>query len=193
MSNLNLNEKKADTGFLSPSAWKTRFSMPFGKNTVPGGRAEQREPDVEMSPAPTPSASPRREVWDDREPTGFVMVADNDLEGGRSGPGFVTIGAPPASKKRTSNRTRVVNGVEVSQQRSSVLGRIFGAGGTESRERDMEVTVTITTQLDPLEHLDEGSRASLDGTSMGGGGSAICGKSEGGSVHEDMGAEKAQP
>ncbi|KAG9089037.1 hypothetical protein FS749_001668 [Ceratobasidium sp. UAMH 11750] len=188
--NPNLNEKSPDAGLLSPSAWKNRFSVSLGKNKVPSGGAEQRGEDVEMSPAPSPSLSPRREVWDDRETTSFVTVNSRDLEEGRSGAGFVTIGAPPASKKRASTRTRVVNGVEVSQQsRSSVLGRIFGTSGTESRERDMEVTVTITTQLD---HMDGGSCTSLGMTSVGGGGNTICGKSEGGSIHRDVGAEKAR-
>ncbi|KAG8680652.1 hypothetical protein FRC09_018066 [Ceratobasidium sp. 395] len=186
----NMSEKKPDTNLLSPSAWKARFSVSLGRNKDSGTGADRRGADIEMSPTASPSASPRREVWDDREPSNFVVVNDRQLEEGRTGPGFVTIGAPPASKKRTSGRTQVVNGVEVSQhRRSSVLGRIFGTGGSESR--DMEVTVTITTQLDHAEEMEMGgSRVSLDGTSLGGAGSAICGKSEGGSVHGDIATEK---
>ncbi|KAG8711695.1 hypothetical protein FRC08_015565 [Ceratobasidium sp. 394] len=184
--NQNLNEKKADSRFLSLSAWKSRFRMSLGRNKV---LSEERRVDMGTSLAPSPSMSPRREAWDDHERASFVIANDRDMEEGRSGPMLPTIGAPPASKKRTSTRTRVINGVEASQQqRSSLLGRIFGTSSTDSRE----VTVTITTQLDPMEYLDGGSRVSLGGTSTGGGGSPTCGKSEGGSVHRDVGAEKAQ-
>ncbi|KAG9089038.1 hypothetical protein FS749_001669 [Ceratobasidium sp. UAMH 11750] len=184
--NLNLNEKKADGGFLNLSAWKSRFSMLLGKSRVLG---DERRADMEMSLAPSPGVSSRRDVWEDHEQTSFMMANDRDLGEGHSGPGFVTIGVPPASRERTSTRTRVVNGVQVSQQqRPSMLGRIFRTGGTASRE----VTVTVTTQLDPMERMDRGSHASLDGTSTGGGGSAMSGKSEGGSAHGDLGAQKAR-
>ncbi|KAG9126596.1 hypothetical protein FRC07_002870, partial [Ceratobasidium sp. 392] len=106
----NLNEKAPDMSLLSPSAWKARFSVSLGKNKE---AVIERGADIEMSPTPTPSASPRREVWDDREPSDFVIVNDRQLEEGRAGPGFVTIGAPPPSKKRTSGRTQIINGVEL--------------------------------------------------------------------------------
>jgi hypothetical protein len=179
-----LNEKKFDAGFLSPSAWKTRFSVSLGKNNQPAAGAEHHGVEMEMDP----QISPRREAWDDR-PASFIMVNERGQEEPRSGPGYVTIGAPPPSRKRTSNRGKVVNGVEGGQRsgsRNSILGRIFGS--SDQREKDMEVTITITTQLDHLEDLEAGSRASLDGTSVGGGGSAL-GKDEIGSVSGDAGAE----
>ncbi|QRV86564.1 transmembrane protein [Ceratobasidium sp. AG-Ba] len=163
-----LNEKKCDAGFLSPAAWKGRFSLSLGKDRSKQVGAEQRG--MELSPAPTPSGSPRREVWDERG-SSYVTVDDRQLEEGRSA---VVIGAPPASRKRASSRTKVMNGVETSGSRNSVLGRLFGTESRDrDRDRDMEVTVTITTQLDHTEEVGSGmsgSRTSLDKVSVRGGG-----------------------
>ncbi|KAJ1309955.1 hypothetical protein OPQ81_006714 [Rhizoctonia solani] len=158
----SFQEKSHDTGLLSPSTWTNKVAS-MGKNRQPTIYSEDRELPMEMS-SRTPS--PRREVWDD-EPSSLMMV--DDIETNSTRPGFVTIGAPPPSKKRNSGRTRAGHGVHSSQHngsRNSIFGRIFG---TPDSQRDMEVAVTITTQL---EHDDEpqGSvRRSIGDTSTAGG------------------------
>lgn len=155
-------EKKYESGFLSPVALKSKFSFSLGNG------ARNPEPDthtgLEMETNPRVGGSPRREAWDDR-PTSFVMVGD--LEQNRAGTGYVTIGAPPPSKKRSHGRKKTRNGAEVSSSDGrNVFGRIFGT--PDSHDRDMEVTVTITTQLDNMEEIEAGSRTSFGGTSAGG-------------------------
>ncbi|KAF8610589.1 hypothetical protein BDV93DRAFT_517688 [Ceratobasidium sp. AG-I] len=173
-------EKKYEGGFLSPVALKTKF------NLVLGNGARKAESDahsderggLEMETNPRIGGSPRREAWDDR-PSSFVMVGD--LDQSRVGPGYVTIGAPPPSKKRSHGRKKTRSGVEVSQSggRNSILGRMFG--NTEPRDRDMEVTVTITTQFDHTEDMEIGSRTSFGDASVGG---SIMKPADGGSTHE---------
>ncbi|CAE7185951.1 unnamed protein product [Rhizoctonia solani] len=160
-------EKSQDTGFLSPSTWKAKLGN-AGKNQPPASHSEDRGQRMEMAPR-TPS--PRREVWDDR-PSSFVMAGD--IEANITGPGYVTIGAPPPSKKRNAGRTRAGHGVHSSQHsgggRNSILGRIFGPSESQ---RDVEVTVTITTQLEHEEEPEDSVRRSLGETSTAGGSAMV--------------------
>ncbi|CAE6498334.1 unnamed protein product [Rhizoctonia solani] len=158
----SIQEKSHDPGFLSPSSWKTKFTH-AGRSRQPTIHSEDRGQRMEMS-SRTPS--PRREVWDDR-PSSLVMV--DDIEANHVGPGYVTIGAPPPSKKRNTGRARAGHGVHSSQHsssRNSILERIFGPSESQ---RDMEVTVTITTQMEHDEELEGSVRRSLGETSTAGG------------------------
>ncbi|CAE6436499.1 hypothetical protein ACGC1H_004522 [Rhizoctonia solani] len=160
------HEKTQDPGLLSPSTWRAKFGS-MGKNQQPTIHSEDYGQRMEMV-SRTPS--PRREVWDDR-PSSIVMV--DDIEANPTGPGYVTIGAPPPSKKRNAGRTRAGHGVHSSQHsgsRNSILGRIFGASESQ---RDMEVTVTITTQLEHEEEPEGSVRKSIGETSTAGGSTMI--------------------
>ncbi|KDN51862.1 hypothetical protein RSAG8_00413, partial [Rhizoctonia solani AG-8 WAC10335] len=161
-----IHEKSQGSGLLTPSIWKAKFGN-AGKNQQPSIYSEDRGQRMEMTPR-TPS--PRREVWDDR-PSSFVMV--DDIEANTTGPGYVTIGAPPPSKKRNAGRTRAGHGVHSSQHsgsRNSILGRIFGHSESQ---KDMEVTVTITTQLEHEEEPEDSVRKSIGETSTAGGSAVI--------------------
>jgi hypothetical protein len=167
----NLQEKNLDSGFLSPSAWKNRFSVSLSNvsNNKPVEPSFDRN-DRHMGMG-SRAPSPRREVWDDGSSRPTSLVIANDIEASRSGLGYVTIGAPPPSKKRNAGRSRAVdNSVETSQRsgsRNPIFGRIFGS--TDEREKDMEVTVTVTTQLDHMGDLEGGLRRSIGETSTAGG------------------------
>ncbi|CAE6518330.1 unnamed protein product [Rhizoctonia solani] len=157
-------EKSHDPGFLSPSTWKAKFGS-AGTNRQPSIHSEDRPMEM-TSRTPSPSPSPRREVWDDR-PSSFVSVGD--IEANTTGPGYVTIGAPPPSRKRSSGRTRAGHAVHSSQHsggRNSIFGRIFGPSESQ---KDMEVTVTITTQLENDEEPEGSMRKSIGDTSTAGG------------------------
>lgn len=178
-------EKSFGHDFLSPSTWKNKFGSPGGKH--PGLDTEIRDGQyMEMSQR---SPVARREVWDDRS-SFLVMGGDAEV----SSPRAVIIGAPPASKKRTSGRPRanVVNGVEVpprSESRTSIFGRLFGS--SDSREQDLEVTVTITTQIDILEDLEGGHRRSIDETSTAGGSAIKLDGIDGNSTSESLNLTKS--
>lgn len=163
----NLREKTYDPGFLSPSSWKTRFSTSLSSLAKNNPEADIRDGQVMEMTSGSNASLPRREVWDDR-PRSFVMVGD--IEANHSGPGYVTIGVPPPSKKRSTGRGRATSGGEMSSQhsgsRSSILGRMFGS--SDARDRDMEVTVTVTTQHD-VEEYEAGPRRSIDEMSAAGG------------------------
>ncbi|CAE6423763.1 unnamed protein product [Rhizoctonia solani] len=171
----SFQEKGHDpAGLLSPSVWKSKFGS-ASKSHQPTIHSEHCEQQMEMT-SRTPS--PRREVWDDR-PNSFVTV--DDIEANSSGPGFATIGMPPESKKRNAGRTRAGHGVYSSQHsgsRNSLFGRIFG---TSESQREMEVTVTITTQLDHQEELEGSVRKSIGDTSTAGSSTMV--KQEGADGH----------
>ncbi|KAG8734367.1 hypothetical protein FRC11_004373 [Ceratobasidium sp. 423] len=162
----NFQEKSHDSGFLSPSTWKAKFGSARA-DRQPTIHSEDRGQPMEMT-SRTPS--PRREVWDDR-PSSFISVGD--IEANPTGPGYVTIGVPPLSKKRSSGRIRAGHGVHSSQHngsRNSILGRLFGPSGSQ---KDMEVTVTITTQLEHDEEPEGSMRKSLGDTSTAGGSAVV--------------------
>ncbi|CAE6489125.1 unnamed protein product [Rhizoctonia solani] len=162
---LSGHEKSQDPGLLSPSTWRAKLNV--GKNQQPTIHSEGCGQRIEMA-SRTPS--PRREVWDDR-PSELVMVGD--IEANTTGPGYVTIGAPPPSKKRNAGRTRAGHGVHSSQHsggRNSILGRIFGPSESQ---KDMEVTVTITTQLEHDDEPEDSVRKSIGETSTAGGSAMV--------------------
>lgn len=167
----NLQEKTFDPTFLSPSAWKTKFSVSLGSlNKTNGQTARLQEHDQEMEMSPSPRSSPRREVWDERGAS-FAMMGDLEANSSCSSPGYVTIGAPPPSKKRNVGRSRSINSPQQSGSRSSIFGRIFNS--SDAGDRDMEVTVTITTQLDGEEYMPSPDPRRSIGETSTAGGSAI--------------------